>query len=267
MNLLLIFISIFHRTLQKPCLCESDICFLFGRFCFRMAILSKPFSSYFFLACTLFSFSFSFFPPSPPLSLLYSEQLSAGIRNCCRLSEFIFGKRAFTEEEGMQWALLYNTADCIFPQFCYSSSVKKIRSFLTFNIVVLQWVTYLSSTWIVVRIPRGFSSYHTESLSDTRGTAGIFSLMHTDTQTRRHALTHPTYSSSLLFFLKKLQLKLPEELFPERFLQAELERSPGSSPSSLAQGRGEQLRGDQIGECTFLQQRRIAQIPRLNNQG
>lgn len=192
MNLLLIFISIFHKTLKKPCLCESDIYFLFGRFCFWMAIASKPFSSHFSCLYIIFLFLFSF-PLSPiiPFSLLYSEQLSAGVRNCCRLSEFIFGKRAFTEEEGMQWALLYNdTTDCIFPQFCYSSYVKKIRSFLTLNIVVLQWVMYLSSMWIVVRITRGFSSYHMEGLSDTRVTTGIFSLTHTDTRTRRHTDTH-----------------------------------------------------------------------------
>lgn len=99
----------------------------------------------------------------------------------------------------MQWALLYNdTTDCIFPQFCYSSYVKKIRSFLTLNIVVLQWVMYLSSMWIVVRITRGFSSYHMEGLSDTRVTTGIFSLTHTDTQTRTH--THTPRTFSLLFF-------------------------------------------------------------------
>lgn len=66
MNLLLIFISIFHKTLQKPCLCESDICFLFGRFCFRMAIVSKPFSSHFFFLLVHYFLSFSFFPPFLP---------------------------------------------------------------------------------------------------------------------------------------------------------------------------------------------------------
>lgn len=91
MNLLLIFISIFHKTLKKPCLCDSDVYFLFGTFRFRTAIASKPFFLPLFLLVRYFPFLFFICFPYF-LSLLYSEQLSAGIRNRDRLSEFIFQK-------------------------------------------------------------------------------------------------------------------------------------------------------------------------------
>lgn len=70
----------------------TDIYFLFGRFHFGTAIASKPF----FLPLSLLVHDFPFFflilVFSFFLSVLYSEQLSAGVRNCGRLSEIIFQK-------------------------------------------------------------------------------------------------------------------------------------------------------------------------------
>lgn len=198
MNLLLIFISIFHKTLKKPCLCDSDIYFLFGRFRFQTAIASKPFFPPTFLACTLFSFFVVLFFS---LSLLYSEQLSADIRNCGRLSRVLFfGQGAFLtrrrERNGLFCIMI--TADCIFPPFCYSSYVKKIRSFLTFDTVVSQWAMSLSSARIVARILGGRSSR--PPLGRLIGHSLAF-FSPPDRRTRAHTSPHPLPPSlSLLSF-------------------------------------------------------------------
>lgn len=175
MNLLLIFILIFHKTLKKPCLCDSDIYFLFGRFHFQTAIASKPFFPPTFLACTLFSFFFFF--------LKSFVQWAA----FCRHKELwqvvrvlFFGQGAFLtrrrERNGLFCIMI--TADCIFPPFCYSSYVKKIRNFLTFDAVVSQRAMSLSSARIVARIPGGRSSR--PPLRGSSDTRWHFSLRRTD---------------------------------------------------------------------------------------
>lgn len=138
----------------------TDIYFLFGRFHFRTAIASKPFFPPTFLACTWFSFFFFYFSFFLLLKCFVQWAAFCRRKELWQIVRDYFSERVhFIEEKGTRWALLYNdTADCIFPQFCYSSYVKKIRSFLIFDIVVFQWAMSLSSVRIVARITGGFTS-------------------------------------------------------------------------------------------------------------
>lgn len=121
----------------------------------------------------------------------------------------------------MRWALLYNdTADCIFPQFCYSSCVKKIRSFRTFDVVVFQWAMSLSSARIVARLTGGFGSPLPlgRLVGHSWDSWHFLSAGQTDTQTCTHTSPRPL-SLSLSFS----PLLLPGagrvgELFPKAFV-------------------------------------------------
>lgn len=184
------------------------------------------------------------------------------------------------EEEGTRWALLYNdTTDCIFPQFCYSSYVKKISSFFTFDTVVFQWVMSLSSVRIVASITGGCSSCRPLGRLVRRSwDSWHFSLRRTD----GHADTHThlpmssfTHSFSLLFFplLVGLENFSRRYFFPPRgghcpaaaSAVASCKRWVGEAAKPCHE-EFEQLRGDQIDMRAFLQQCRIALTPHPNNQ-
>lgn len=179
----------------------------------------------------------------------------------------------FIEEEGTRWALLYNdTADCIFPQFCYSSYVKKIRSFLTFDIVVFQWAMSLSSARIVARITGGCGSCPPLGrLVGHSWDSWHFSLRRTDGHADTHAhLPTSSFSLSLLFFFPSL---VGLEDFSRRYFSPPAEvvalRQPDLQPrlSPPADGGWEKQQSPAAKSLSSLEETGLTRVPSYSSVG
>lgn len=175
----------------------------------------------------------------------------------------------FIEEEGTRWALLYNdTADCIFPQFCCSSYVKKISSFFTFDIVVFQWMMSLSSVRIVARITGGCSSCRPLGRLVRRSwDTWHFSLRRTDGHTDTHTRL-PTSSSSLSFspllpVAGRVGELLPKVFFPPE--EAIALRQPQLSPP--ANGGSEKQQSPATKSLSSLEETRLTRVPSYSSVG